>query len=92
MVGTVIFGIQIACQQTFVALGNAKCSLFLACLRKLILLIPLVYLLPNFFDNQVFAVFLAEPVADILAVCSTALLFFIVFRKTMGQLDTRTKA
>ena len=46
MAGVTIFGAQIACQQTFVALGNAKCSLFLACLRKLILLIPLVYLLP----------------------------------------------
>ncbi len=85
--GTVLFGIQIACQQTFVALGNAKCSLFLACLRKLILLIPLVYLLPHFFADKVFAVFLAEPVADILAVCCTALMFFIVFRKIMGKLS-----
>ncbi len=87
MAGTLLFGIQIACQQTFVALGNAKCSLFLACLRKLILLIPLVYLLPNFFDNKVFAVFLAEPAADILAVLCTAMLFFAVFRKTMRKLE-----
>ena len=89
--GVVLFGIQIACQQTFVALGNAKCSLFLACLRKLILLIPLVYLLPNFFTDQVFAVFLAEPVADFIAVCSTAALFLVVFRKTMGQLEAPAK-
>ncbi|MBQ5641563.1 MAG: MATE family efflux transporter, partial [Ruminococcus sp.] len=81
-------GVQIACQQTFVALGNAKCSLFLACLRKLILLIPLVYILPNFFTDKVFAVFLAEPIADILAVCSTATLFCIVFRKTMAKLKS----
>ncbi len=86
MLGTTIFGVQIACQQTFVALGNAKCSLFLACLRKLILLIPLVYILPNFFTDKVFAVFLAEPIADILAVCCTATLFFIVFRRTMKKL------
>ncbi len=86
MAGTVVFGIQIACQQTFVALGNAKCSLFLACLRKLILLIPLVYILPNFFGDKVLAVFLAEPVADILAVTCTALMFFIVFRSMMRKL------
>ena len=89
MAGTVIFGVQIACQQTFVALGNAKCSLFLACLRKLILLIPLVYILPNFFGDKVFAVFLAEPAADILAVTCTAVLFFIVFRKTMRKLESQ---
>ena len=53
MAGVTIFGAQIACQQTFVALGNAKCSLFLACLRKLILLIPLVYLLPLFIPDSV---------------------------------------
>lgn len=87
MAGTVIFGIQLACQQTFVALGNAKCSLFLACLRKLILLIPLVYVLPAFIGNKVLAVFLAEPVADILAVCATATLFSVVFRKTMAKLN-----
>lgn len=63
MAGVTIFGAQIACQQTFVALGNAKCSLFLACLRKLILLIPLVYLLPLFIPDTVFAHFLAEPIA-----------------------------
>ena len=76
-------GAQIACQQTFVALGNAKCSLFLACLRKLILLIPLVYLLPLFIPDTVFAIFLAEPIADVLAVLCTVTLFMHVFRKTM---------
>lgn len=61
MAATGIFGIQIACQQTFVALGNAKISLFLAVLRKIILLIPFIYILPNFFADKAFAVFLAEP-------------------------------
>lgn len=83
MAGVTIFGAQIACQQTFVALGNAKCSLFLACLRKLILLIPLVYLLPLFIPDTVFAIFLAEPIADVLAVLCTVTLFMHVFRKTM---------
>ncbi len=52
MAASLIFGIQIGCQQTFVALGNAKNSLFLAVLRKLILLIPLIYILPPFFAGQ----------------------------------------
>lgn len=82
-----IFGIQIACQQTFVALGNAKTSLFLAVLRKIILLIPLIYILPNFFADKVFAVFLAEPAADFLAVCTTASMFFVQFRRTMRRLE-----
>lgn len=51
------FGAQIACQQTFIALGNAKTSLFLALLRKVFLLIPLIYILPSLFENKVFAVF-----------------------------------
>lgn len=78
-----IFGIQIACQQTLVALGNAKTSVFLAILRKLILLIPLIYLLPLFFEDQAMAVFLAEPVADFLAVMTTSILFSYQFRKVM---------
>ena len=82
-----IFGIQIACQQTFVALGNAKTSLFLAVLRKIILLIPLIFILPHFFENKAFAVFLAEPVADILAVTTTAVMFFFQFRKAMDSIE-----
>lgn len=82
-----IFGIQIACQQTFIALGNAKASIFLALLRKVILLIPLIFILPHFFENKVMAVFLAEPVADTLAVCTTATLFFISFRKLLRDQD-----
>ena len=74
--GIFAMGMQHACQQSFVALGQAKISLFLALLRKFILLIPLIFLLPHFFDDKVFAVFLAEPVADILAAATTGTLFF----------------
>ena len=84
---TCLFGVQIACQQTFVALGNAKTSLFLAVLRKIILLIPLIYILPNFFADKAFAVFLAEPVADFLAVCTTAAMFVVQFKGTMAELE-----
>ncbi len=77
MAGTLLFGIQVSCQQTFIALGNAKTSVFLALLRKIILLIPLIYILPLFMDNKVNAVFLAEPIADIIAALTTGLLFYI---------------
>jgi len=85
---TCLFGIQIACQQTFVALGNAKTSLFLAVLRKIILLVPLIYILPNFFANKAFAVFLAEPVADALAVATTGAMFAVQFKRSMAELET----
>ena len=89
MGATGIFGIQMACQQTFVSIGNAKTSLFLAVLRKLILLIPLIYILPPFFADKAFAVFLAEPVADLLAVTTTAILFSRQFRRALAQLESR---
>ncbi|NCB03929.1 MAG: MATE family efflux transporter [Clostridia bacterium] len=82
-----IFGIQIACQQTFIAIGNAKSSLFLAVLRKILLLVPLIFILPNFFADKAFAVFLAEPVADAIAVITTATLFSVQFKKTMARLS-----
>ena len=82
-----IFGIQIACQQTFVALGNAKTSLFLAVWRKIILLIPLIYILPHFFADKAFAVFLAEPVADFGAVVMTSVMFYRQFRRSMRELE-----
>lgn len=81
MAASLLFGAQLACQQTFIALGDSKTSLFLALLRKVILLIPLIYILPGFFENKVFAVFLAEPIADTIAVCTTVTLFIISFRK-----------
>ena len=78
-----LFGAQIACQQTFIALGNAVTSTFLALLRKVILLIPLIFILPNFFTDRVFAVFLAEPVTDLIAVLTTLTLFIHYARKTL---------
>ena len=75
-----LMGAQLACQQTFIALGNAKISTFLALLRKIILLIPLIYILPNFIENKVFAVFVAEPIADTISVLVTITLFFRFFR------------
>jgi len=80
MAGIFAFGFQMSCQQTFVALGQAKTSLLLACLRKLILLIPLIFVLPLFFENKVFAVFLAEPVSDIVAATITTIIFFTRIR------------
>lgn len=90
LAATAIFGIQIACQQTFVAIGQAKYSLFLACLRKIILLIPLIFILPNFFENKVFAVFLAEPVSDFIAVTVTGTLFFMNFSKILKKKEETT--
>ena len=78
-----ILGVQIACQQTFIALGNAKVSLFLALLRKVILLIPLIFILPCLISDQLFAVFLAEPVADLAAVSTTAVMFYKNMKKLM---------
>ncbi len=83
--GIFMMGVQNSFQTSFVALGQAKISLFLACLRKLILLIPLIYILPFFFEDKVFAVFLAEPVSDILAALTTAAMFVINFPKIMRK-------
>ena len=85
MAVSLVFGIQIACQQTFIALGNAPASLFLAILRKIILLIPFIYILPMFIENKVNAVFLAEPVADTFAVATTAVMFAVQFKKIIKK-------
>ena len=83
--GMFILGIQTACQQTFVALGQAKVSLFLALLRKIILLIPLIYLLPLVLPHRVTAIFLAEPAADILAALTTGSLFLWRFPRILAH-------
>ncbi|MDO4744993.1 MAG: MATE family efflux transporter [Bacillota bacterium] len=83
MATSLVFSLQCACQQTFLALGNAKTSLFLAALRKIFLLIPLIFILPMFMDPKDIAVFTAEPVADLLAVIATTTLFFRYFKKTI---------
>lgn len=86
-----IFGIQLACQQTFIAIGNAKTSLFLAIFRKILLLIPLIYIMPMFLSDQAQAVFLAEPVADAIAVTTTATIFAIQFKRAMKRLETEAE-
>ena len=82
-----LFGIQLTVQQTFMSIGKAKASLFIACLRKIILLIPLIFLLPRFFENKVLAVFLAEPVSDLISIAASAVTFFFVFRSAMAKLE-----
>ena len=85
MAGIFAMGFQLVCQQSFMALGQAKVSLLLACLRKIILLIPLIFILPNFFENKVFAVFLAEPVSDIVAATTTVTVFALQFKKILAN-------
>ena len=85
MAGIFSTGVQIACQQSFMALGQAKVSLLLACLRKLILLIPLIFILPHVVANPVFGVFLAAPVSDIIAATVTATTFFLQFNKILDK-------
>lgn len=84
-----VFGLQSAVQQTFIALGQAKISLFIACLRKIILLIPLIYILPMFFADKVFAVFLAEPVADLISVITAVTLFSINIPKILKTAEKK---
>lgn len=81
-----MMGVQNSCQQTFVALGEAKISLFLALLRKVILLIPLIFILPLFLADHVFAVFLAEPIADFLAAATTFTCFRVKFSKILAKM------
>lgn len=84
----VVFGIQIACQMTFIAIGSAKSSIIVAVARKFVLLIPLIYLLPSIWrGNPTQAVYLAEPVADILAVTFTACLFAVQFKRTLREME-----
>ena len=85
MAGIFSMGFQLSCQQSFMALGQAKISLLMACLRKIILLIPLIFILPLFFENKVFGVFMAEPVSDIVAAAVTTAMFFTQFRKILEK-------
>ena len=82
-----LFGIQIACQMTFVSIGAAGCSIIVAVLRKFVLLLPLIYLMPRLLADQTMAVYTAEPVADAIAVTCTAILFAVQFRKALRKLD-----
>ncbi len=89
MAGIFSLGFQISCQQSFMALGQAKISLLLALLRKVILLIPLIFILPNFFTDKVFGVFVAEPVSDIIAATVTTIAFFTQFQRILKGVEQK---
>lgn len=85
-----VFGIQIACQMTFVSLGKAGCSIMVAVMRKFVLLLPLIYILPRLMSDGTAAVYTAEPISDALSVAFTAALFFFQFRKAMRETEAQT--
>ena len=85
--GMCLFGIQIACQMTFVSTGNAVCSIIVAVIRKFVLLLPLIFLVPHLVSDPTTGVYLAEPIADVLAVTITAVLFSIQFRRAIRRLE-----
>ena len=82
-----IFGIQVAAQMTFISLGKALSSVVVAGVRKFVLLLPLIYIVPQFVENKTMGVYLAEPIADTLAVTFTAILFIFQFRKILKEMD-----
>ena len=88
MAGVIAMGAQIGCQQTFIAFGNSKISAFLAVFRKIIVLIPLIYILPHLVSNPVQGVFMAEPIADIVAAATTTTLFIFSFRKLLRKMKS----
>lgn len=89
LAGMTIFGLQRACQNTFVALGQSLISLFIALLRKVILLIPLALILPKFVTPSVNGVFLAEPIADALCALICTAIFFLTFRKMLSKCEKK---
>ena len=89
--GMVLFGIQIACQMTFVSLGNAPSSILVAVVRKFVLLLPLIYIVPHLASNPTTGVYLAEPIADVTAVTFTAILFVFQFKKALKKMEENEK-
>ncbi len=83
-----IFGIQIAAQMTFISLGKALSSIIVAVARKFVLLLPLIYIVPQFVEDKTMGVYLAEPIADTFAVTFTVILFIFQFRKALKEMDT----
>ena len=81
--GIGLFGIQIACQMTFVSIGSSLSSILVAVFRKIIVLIPLIYIIPLLIKNKTLGVYLAEPIADISAVIFTIILFSFKFKKSL---------
>ena len=87
--GMFLFGIQIACQMTIVSLGSAPNSVIVAVVRKFVLLLPLIYIMPMLMEDKTKAVYTAEPVADVIAVLFTAVLFYFQFKKAMKRLEEK---
>ncbi len=87
--GVCLFGIQIACQMTFTSLGKAANSIVVAVVRKFVLLLPLIYIMPHIIADQTKGVYMAEPVADIIAVTFTAILFAFQFKKAMRDIESK---
>ncbi len=85
--GIFLFGIQIACQMTFTSLGKAVNSIVVAVVRKFVLLLPLIYIIPLLVSNKTMGVYMAEPIADIVAVTFTSILFAFQFKKAMKTLE-----
>ena len=85
--GIGIFGIQIACQMTFVSIGSSLSSILVAVFRKFIMLIPLIYLVPLMIENKILGVYLAEPIADVSAVIFTIILFSFKFKKSLKSIN-----
>ena len=85
--GMVLFGIQIACQMTFVSLGNALSSVIVAVVRKFLLLLPLIFVMPHLVSDQTLGVYMAEPIADVMAVTFTAILFTFQFKNAMRKIE-----
>ena len=85
-----IFGIQIACQMTFVSIGNAPCSIIVAIVRKFVLLLPLIYIMPKLIADKTSGVYTAEPVADAIAVTFTVIIFTVQFKKALKFLTIET--
>lgn len=84
LVGMAVMGAQSACQQTFLALGEAKISVFLACLRKVILLFPLALILPKVGGMGIWGLLLAEPVSDVIAATCTTTMFYFRSKKLLS--------
>lgn len=88
MGGMLLFGIQIACQMTFTSLGKAVNSIVVAVVRKFVLLIPLIYIMPHLVSNKTVGVYMAEPIADIIAVLFTSVLFAVQFKKALAEIQS----
>ena len=84
--GLFLFGIQIACQITFTSLGKAVNSIIVAVVRKFVLLLPLIYIMPHVVSNPTIGVYMAEPISDIIAVLFTSVLFTFQFKKALAQI------